>query len=248
MCGRFVGSYRVDDLLAELEEAVVSSGLTLEMPATELPLLENFNVAPTQPVPVLVRQDASIHLEVMQWGLVPNWSKDPKIGSKMINARAETLTEKVSFKGLVSSHRCVIPMSGFYEWKRPSGQPKIPYYVTREDGHLMLVAGLWTRNLLVDNEFTFAMITRDSGDDLVSVHDRAPAHLSSVDACDWLIGDVSSEFLLNISAQPRLKYHQVSTEVNSVRNNHRSLINEVSVSRIDIGGADIDVQDHPRLF
>ena len=248
MCGRFVGSYRVEDLLAELSPDAVSAGLTLEMPVTEKPLLENFNVAPTHPVPVLVRQEASVRVEVMQWGLVPSWSKDPKIGSKMINARAETLTEKVSFRGLVASHRCVIPMSGFYEWKRPTGQPKIPYYVTREDGHVMLVAGLWTRNLLVDNEFTFAMVTRDSGDDLVSVHDRTPAHLSSADACDWLLGDFRSESLLDISSQPRLKYHRVSSDVNNVRNNHRLLFKEVVETETGHNDMRIEDQDHPRLF
>ncbi len=94
MCGRFVGTYRVADLLAEIGDAVEEAGLVLRLPDTEEFLLHNFNIAPTSPIPVLVVRDGALEVEIMQCGLVPSWSSDPRVGSKMINARAETLTEK----------------------------------------------------------------------------------------------------------------------------------------------------------
>ncbi|MEY3805762.1 MAG: putative response-associated peptidase YedK [Actinomycetota bacterium] len=249
MCGRFVGSYRVEDLLSELGDDVEAAGLTLSLPDTDVPLLNSFNVAPTQHVPVLIRRENEIIVEVMQWGLVPSWSKDPKIGAKMINARAETVTEKVSFKSLVSSHRCIVPISGFYEWNRSGSQPKTPYYVTRADGHLILVAGLWTRSALVEGEFSFSMITRSSGEDLGRVHDRTPAHLTSLLACDWLTGDLDSAELMNRDAQPILHFHQVSTEVNSVRNNRASLIDALGETNVvNLEPLIIEEEEHPRLF
>lgn len=249
MCGRFVGSYRVEDLLEELEDGVTAAGLALKLPDTDLPLLNSFNVAPTQHVPVLLRRQNEIGLEVMQWGLVPSWSKDAKIGAKMINARAETLTEKVSFRSLVTSHRCIIPISGFYEWNRSGAQPKTPYYVTRQDGHLILVAGLWTRSALVEGEFSFSMITRASGDDLGRVHDRTPAHLTGVEACEWLSGESDPSELMDRGIQPQLNFYRVNSDVNSVRNNRPSLIDRLGANNeMATHSISEDNSEHPRLF
>jgi putative SOS response-associated peptidase YedK len=242
MCGRFVGTYRVADLLEELGEAVEDAGLTLRLPNTEEYLLRNFNVAPTTAVPVLIHRDDAIELEIMQWGLVPSWSKDPRVGAKMINARAETLTEKVSFKNLVRSNRCIIPMSGFYEWHREGERPKVPFYVTRSDHKLLLAAGLWTTSGVVDNGYTCAMVTHESGDDLASIHHRSPAHFSAELACEWMTAEMELMQLGDDSVQPKLSFHEVSTDVNSVRNNRAELIqetmNEVSAPE----------SDHPQLF
>jgi putative SOS response-associated peptidase YedK len=242
MCGRFVGTYRVADLLAEIGDAVEEAGLVLRLPDTEEFLLHNFNVAPTSPIPVLVVRDGALEVEIMQWGLVPSWSSDPRVGSKMINARAETLTEKVSFKNLVRSNRCIIPMSGFYEWHREGERPKVPFYVTREDDGLMWAAGLWTTSAVVDNGYTCAMVTRESGADLSAIHHRTPAHFSSELACEWAMSSMEVGELCNVSLQPPLSFHEVSTDVNSVRNNRASLIEEMT-------NLDQSLEsEHPRLF
>ena len=254
MCGRFVGSFRAEDLIEELETAAHDAGVALHLPNIDGPLMENFNVAPTQVVPVLVVRNDAIECEVMQWGLVPSWAKDPKIGSKMINARAESLREKVSFKGLVDTHRCVIPMSGFYEWNRSSPTPKQPYYVSRDDGHLLLVAGIWSRSPQVEAGFTFSAITRESGKDLDSIHHRTPAHFSADVACDWLLGKVNTDALTVIGLQPRVHFYPVSSAVNSVKNNVPSLVDQIDIEPTAkepkklARHRDSDNEEHPRLF
>ena len=140
MCGRFVGNINTNDLLQEIEESALALGITIEI-AENVQLSKNFNTAPTQGIPVLRIEENRLIVDGMYWGLLPAWSKDVSAASKMINARSETLTEKPSFRGLVSNHRCIIPMTGFYEWDRANPKVKIPYFVTRADGHMMLSAG-----------------------------------------------------------------------------------------------------------
>lgn len=242
MCGRFVGTYRVADLLEEIGTAVDDAGLALRLPDTENYLIHNFNVAPTSAIPVLVLRDGAVEVEIMQWGLVPSWSTDSRVGAKMINARAETLTEKVSFKNLVRSNRCIIPMSGFYEWHREGERPKVPFYVTRSDHRLLLAVGLWTRSAVVDNGYTCAMVTRESGDDLATIHHRSPAHFSAELACEWMTAEMELTPLGDESVQPKLSFHEVSTDVNNVRNNRAELIQET------INEVTEAESEHPRLF
>jgi putative SOS response-associated peptidase YedK len=242
MCGRFVGSYQVADLIDEIAEATEDLGLPLRLPDTQGHLIQNFNVAPTSAIPVLVVRNGAVELEIMQWGLVPSWSQDARVGAKMINARAETLTQKVSFKNLLRSNRCIIPISGFYEWQRESERPKIPFYVTRRDDKMMFAAGLWTTAGVVDNGYTCAMITRDSAEDLRAIHHRTPAHFSAFHACQWLTVALDLNELQDASIQPLLSYREVSTDVNSVRNNRADLIVE------KINPVSLQLDDHPRLF
>lgn len=224
MCGRFVGNFSTQDIFEELSAAFESSGLRLELPETELPLLRNFNVAPTHAIPILRVVDHAVVVDVVQWGLLPVWSKDASKGASMINARSETITEKPSFRGLVPGHRCIIPMSGFYEWDRTNSKAKIPYYVTRADGHLMLGAGIWSDSPIVDAGRTCALITRDSIFDLSDIHDRSPVEFHADEAVEWLMpGDAPLE-LFQPDHQPRFLTTRVSTRVNSVRNNDESLI------------------------
>ena len=254
MCGRFVGSFRVEDLIDELETAASDAGVALRLPDVDKPLLENFNVAPTHVVPVLLLRNDAIECEVMQWGLVPSWAKDPKIGSKMINARAESIREKVSFKNLVDTHRCLIPMSGFYEWNRSGPSPKQPYYVTRDDGHLLLVAGIWARSPQVDAGLTFSAITRESGDDLAPIHHRTPAHFSADTACEWLLGEIDTDALIDAESQPHVHYYAVNTAVNSVKNTGVALIapmdqqDAVEAQKKATNRRGHENNEHPRLF
>ena len=224
MCGRFVGNFSTDDILNEMSEAVTNAGLHFEVPETNLPLLSNFNVAPTHAIPILRVVDDALIVDVVQWGLLPIWSKDASKGASMINARSETITEKPSFKGLVPKHRCIIPMSGFYEWDRTNPKAKIPHYVTRADGRLMLGAGIWSDSPIVDAGKTCALITRDSIFDLSDIHDRSPVEFHADEAVEWLLpGDPPLE-LFQPDHQPRFATQRVSTRVNSVRNNDPSLI------------------------
>jgi putative SOS response-associated peptidase YedK len=142
----------------------------------------------------------------------------------MINARSETITEKPSFRGLVKGHRCIIPMTGFYEWERSNPKAKIPYFVTRRDGHLMLGAGLWSESPIVEEERTCALITRDSIGDLDFIHDRSPVEFHAQEALEWLSSSEPPLELFHPEHQPRFSTLRVSTRVNSVRNNDASLV------------------------
>ena len=132
MCGRFTFDIP-PELLVEI------FGLT------ETPVITpRYNIAPTQQVPV-IRQyaDGQNHLDHLRWGLIPSWAQDNSIGSKTINARSETVTEKPAFKQAVRYRRCVVPSSGFYEWQQLEGKAKQPWYIRLKDGSPMVFAGLW---------------------------------------------------------------------------------------------------------
>jgi putative SOS response-associated peptidase YedK len=224
MCGRFVGHFSASDLLSEMNEAISESEFTFDLPNVVGALAQNFNTAPTHGVPVLRAIEDRIIIDVMQWGLVPVWSKDPTVGSKMINARSETLTEKPSFKGLVQKNRCIIPMNGFYEWDRSDPKRKIPYFVPRADGHLMFVAGLWASSPALEGRHTFSLITRESIEDLSSIHSRSPVEFTSDDAMAWMTQTPAPLEMFDPVDQPRFSPYRVSTRVNSVRNNDNTLI------------------------
>lgn len=224
MCGRFVGNFNTQDLIDEIGDAVNSFGLSLRVPEFDGPLLQNFNVAPTHVVPILRVVGEEVIVDVMRWGLIPIWAKDASIGAKMINARSETITEKPSFKGLVPGHRCIIPMTGFYEWNRENPKAKIPYFVTRSDGHMMLGAGIWSDSPIVDEARTFSLITRDSVDDLSAVHDRSPVEFTAEEAVEWMSATQAPLELFAPEHQPRFSTLRVSTRVNAVRNNDSGLI------------------------
>lgn len=232
MCGRFVGNFTTDDLLQELEGAVESAGLSLVLPQHHDVLAHNFNTAPTQGIPVLRREGDTVLVDGMFWGLLPVWSKDLSAASKMINARSETITEKPSFRGLVKGHRCIIPMNGFYEWDRSNPKAKVPYFVPRADGHLMLGAGIWTRSPILDNNHTCALITRESFDDLSAIHNRSPVQFTAEDAVEWLAAEEAPLEMMWSHDQPRLSPYRVATLVNSVRNNGPQLIEAVSESHV----------------
>ena len=224
MCGRFVGAFNATDLIEELSLAVSKTELVLDVSDSDTLFAPNYNTAPTHLVPILRMEEQKIVVDAMQWGLVPTWSKDPNVGSKMINARSETVTEKPSFRNQVSRHRCIIPISGFYEWDRSDPKTKVPYYVTREDGHLMLVAGIWASSPALEGRHTFSLITRESVDDLLHIHNRSPVELTSYDAFEWMSNEVAPLELFSPVHQPRFATLRVSTRVNSVRNNDASLI------------------------
>ena len=155
-------------------------------------LLPNFNVAPTTLVYVLHRQDGGRVLDAMSWGLVPSWSKDKTRAASMINARSETLTEKPSFRNLVSEHRCVLPIQGFYEWQNLPSEMKKPkkqaHYISRVDERPMTLAGLWTIWKQPDSSLlrTCTIITTEANEKLSPIHHRMPVILERDSVEIWL--------------------------------------------------------------
>lgn len=224
MCGRFVGAFNAEILMDEMSEALPLANMTIALVDDGQLFAPNYNTAPTHTVPILRHEDSVVVVDPMQWGLVPSWSKDPTVGSKMINARSETITEKPSFRQSVPSRRCIIPMSGFYEWDRTDPKRKVPYFVTREDGRLMLVAGIWTPSPALEGRHTFSLITRESVDDLSHIHSRSPVEFHADDALEWMCNPVPPLELFEPEIQPRFIAKKVSSRVNSVRNNDPSLI------------------------
>ena len=197
--------------------------------STDVRRWSNFNVAPSTRVPVLVlppEEEHSYCLTAMTWGFVPSWSKEPRSGRAMINARSETVLEKPSFRSDIVVHRCLVPMSGFYEWDRTHGT-KRPYFVSRSDGRTMWCLGLWGSPSYGEGLGTCALLTRESSGRLAEIHDRAPVQTTIEDALDWLApGPVPLE-LCDMEHQCTLVAHEVSPRVNSVRNNDASLLEHV---------------------
>ncbi len=174
MCGRFV---------IELSPDLVTKFFGL----TEVPdLPPRYNVAPTQPVPVIREAaDGSRRLSLMRWGLVPAWAKEP--GEGLINARCETVNEKPSFRQAFRQRRCIIPASGFYEWSKVDGR-KVPYYVRMADGAPMPFAGLWEAWRSPEGQVleTCAILTTAANATVAPIHDRMPVILHPDEFGLWL--------------------------------------------------------------
>lgn len=237
MCGRYVSATPPDQLARYFgAESVVEAR---KSPDSE-EFVGNFNVAPTQAVFTVYETQGERWLDTFHWGLVPFWAKDPKIGSRMINARAETIAEKNSFKRSFAKKRCIIPADGFYEWKSVEGQKrKQPMYLTTIDESPFAFAGLWevwkdSNTLDQDGEplelYSCTIITGEPNEKVADVHDRMPVMLPP-DAWDtWLDRDnhdveALQELLVPAPAE-LIQLRMVSTDVNNVRNNNPSLIDE----------------------
>lgn len=249
MCGRFVGRFSLDDLITEIEPHLGEMGDLGETGASviagNMPRFENYNVAPTQLIPVLRAGSVqrSVEVEPMQWGLVPTWAKEPSRGAPLINARSETVTEKPSFRNLVAHNRCVVPMIGFYEWDRTDPKHKIPYFVPRTDGATMWTLGLWSRPAVLDGLATVTMLTCQSTGPLARIHDRSPVHLGIDRALEWILDERAPLELVVDPHLPDVRPYRVSTSVNSIRNNGPGLLDAD-----DSGGLEPGTTDSPRLF
>ena len=187
----------------------------------------NYNICPTDEVPVCINRGGRRRLELLRWGLLPPWAKDTKYAAKMINARAETLEEKPSFSPLLAKNRCIVMVSGFYEWQR-AGRTKTPYKVERADKTPMLLAGLWTRNDRL-NINSYAVITTPAPASFAAIHDRTPAILERADIDNWLESDWSKARGLAATFQGSLTTTRISDTVNSNRNNGPALLDPVAV-------------------
>jgi putative SOS response-associated peptidase YedK len=195
-------------------------------------LVPRYNIAPGQMVPVIIG-NSSHHLVLMRWGLIPHWAKDQKVGYKMINARVETLTQKPAFRGLLRSQRCLVPASGFYEWK-PEERAKTPYYIHPTGAWFFAFAGLydvWT-NPEGKEISSFTIITKAADTVVAQLHHRMPVILARELEDDWLdptITEVKTILaMLQQSSGISLTTYPVSRMVNSASVDTHALIEPVA--------------------
>ena len=244
MCGRYAAARNPDDLVEEfgIERVAISERLQ-----------PNYNVAPTDDVYAVLERVDKQHpdagpqrqLRVVRWGLVPSWAKDPKMGSRLINARVETLAEKPAFRKAFASRRCLLPADGYYEWYDEAAdgggkgrRKKQPFFIHNRGGGILAMAGLyefWRDPGAPEGTdpwlWSCTVITTDATDDLGHIHDRTPMLIDAAHWDDWLdprLDDPKRLRRLLAPALPgRLEAYAVSTEVNDVRNNGPQLLRPI---------------------
>ena len=226
MCGRFASTTPPDKLAAYF--------------GAEAPILPehdhtpDYNVAPTRDVPIVRVREDTRHLDLLRWGLVPRWAKDLRIGSKMINARAETVASKNSFRSAFAKRRCIVTADGFYEWKRLDPKTKQPMYIHRTDGDPLAFAGLYERWTDAENLreiHTCTIITTTPNAVMEPIHNRMPVLLPPARWDEWLDpanADTDSlQQLLVPAPDTLLSTYAVSDQVNNVRNNEPGLLTPI---------------------
>jgi len=229
MCGRYA--------LTDLKALVKDNRFQLE--AFPSNLSPRYNIAPSQPVSAILNQ-APRELQFVRWGLIPSWAKDPTIGYRMINARAETIAEKPAFRRPLQRQRCLIPADGFYEWQRLDTR-KIPHWITLTSGEVFAFAGLW--DTWTDPKTNTAMtsctiITTAPNRLLASIHDRMPVILPRESEATWLSDGLSPEqacALLKPYSATQMKASPVSTLVNSPSNDTPDVLKAVTPFASRIG-------------
>ena len=271
MCGRYASTASPTQLAREFEV----DDLFDDLPGPD------YNVAPTVAVPAVferrVKQpgggetgEVRRRLAPLVWGLVPSWAKDPKIGSRMINARVETVAEKSAFAKAFRSRRCLLPADGFYEWYTPeasaatggrAGKPrKQPFFIHRADGGRLVMAGIYeiwhdpTRDRDDDASWlrTCSVITTQATDAAGHIHDRMPMVVPAEAIDAWLdpglIDPEQALALLSVTEGAALEAYAVSTAVNCVQNNDPSLLDPIpEAERVDDAGP-TDPPDQDRLL
>lgn len=213
MCGRFA-FYSPSEATAALFSA-----------DGELQLKPRYNIAPTQTVAAIRSADGtSRELVGLRWGLIPSWAKDAAIGNRMINARAETVAEKPSYRTAFRHRRCVVLADGFYEWQR-QGTVKTPHYMSQPDGSPFGFAGLWeswTDRATGEVVQTTTLLTTEANDFMQPLHHRMPVILQPDMASEWLMSHRALDDA--IKAAPALQAWTVSRDVNNARNQGPELI------------------------
>lgn len=204
-----------------------------------------YNVAPTQPIPIVRLLDGKRSFMLVRWGFLPAWVKDPRTFSLLINARGESALEKPSFRNAMRRRRCLIPADGFYEWT--DGTPRRPYFVRPKAGRPIAFAGLWETWSGPNGEEvdTAAIVTTRANRLLAAIHDRMPVIVPS-DAFDlWLdcagVDDTTAAALIAPAPEVLLEYHEVSNAVNRAGNDSPELIAPVPALSGDGSGAAADV-------
>ena len=214
MCGRYVLKTSTPELAAILgAEPIINT--------PPLSVSPRFNIAPTAQVPIVKLNDTGKRvLVVHRWGLVPHWAKDLKSAAKMINARAETVTTKPSFRSAFARRRCLVPVDGYYEWQRSHGN-KQPYFIHAQNNAPLVLAGLWERWSGADAQIveTCTILTTDANADVSALHHRMPLWLNANQQQTWLhASSDDATALLHAPAVQQLCAFTVSSYVNNARN------------------------------
>jgi putative SOS response-associated peptidase YedK len=215
MCGRYL-------LTASPEEIAALFGY---LDGEDFP--PRYNIAPTQPIAIVRMWERSRRFALVRWGLVPRWVKDPGQFSLLINARGETLTDKPAFRDAVRYRRCLVPSSGFYEWRREPGGGKVPFWIKPRSGAPLAMAGLWETWAGADGSEidSGCIVTTGANTDVAPVHHRMPVVIDPADFDIWLGG--STEEALSLVGPARdglLEIARISTRVNSARNDDPSVL------------------------
>ena len=211
MCGRFTNNAKSEQIASEFK--VGNKNPNLFQP--------KYNIAPTQMIDVVFEPETERIISQLRWGLVPNWAKDESIGNRMINAKAETIMEKPSFREAFKSRRCIIPASGFYEWQKKETGAKQPFYFYLKDKDVFGFAGLresWIDKTTGEELETCTIITTEANDVLKPIHDRMPVILKSESYDEWLDAKVKDTDKLQKLLKPypakEMTSHEVSRSVN----------------------------------
>lgn len=215
MCGRFSFVVTKENIQKQFPDIWIKDKL-----------LENYNVAPTQQVYVITSTAPQV-LQTMRWGLIPQWSKDRKGSTVLINARMETIDEKPSFREAIRSQRCLVLADSFYEWKTVNSK-KIPYRIMMPNDELMIFAGIYDE---WQGKSTCSIITTEPNKEMSSLHNRMPVILFAKNSEHekWL-SDINMETVLQMCVKPTkdfLHIYRVSEKVNSIKNNASDLHNEI---------------------
>lgn len=222
MCGRFT-------LTAEFQQII--DRFDIQVATGENIYQKNFNIAPTDKVMAVVNDGKRNRLGYLKWGLIPSWANDEKIGSKLINARAETIIEKPSFKQAFHKRRCLVIADSFYEWKRTS-EGKVPHRIKLKSGNLFAMAGIWEgwKSADGDSIYTCSILTTTANQVIAPIHDRMPVILKPADEETWLDSSVVNPSVLQALYTPyseeQLEVYQVSQQVNSPKNNSADLLRQ----------------------
>lgn len=221
MCGRFSQTHSAEEIAAAFD---------LE----EIPQWQaHYNLAPTQTVPAIIASDDHRHFKPFRWGLIPSWAKDLSMGARLINARAETVSEKPSFRDAFKRRRCLIIADGFYEWRK-EGTKKQPFYFRLETGEPFAFAGLWDRWQSPDGDRleTCTIITTDPNELTATVHDRMPVILPKASYDRWLDPTnqqiTALQAMLHPYAKEEMVAYPVSTAVNRPTNDNADCIAPIS--------------------
>ena len=214
MCGRFA-FYSPAEAAAALFGASAS-----------VDLKPRYNIAPTQDIAAIrTNKEGDREFALLRWGLVPFWAKDPSIGNRMINARAETVAEKPSFRNAYKHRRCLVLADGFYEWHR-EGDVKIPHFISLASGEPFALAALWedwTDKETGESLQTTAIVTTEANDFMQPLHHRMPVILQAQTAGEWLAG--TTDLLAQVADNtPPLRAWPVDRRVNNARNEGAELI------------------------
>lgn len=225
MCGRYTLSVPLSNLVDSFD---------VDPPDFDYP--PRFNIAPTQAAPVIAQDQDGRRMGLLRWGLVPSWAKDPAVGSRMINARSETVAEKPAFRAAFRRRRCVVPADGFFEWKQieggGKGKPvKAPHWIHRPEAEPFVMAGLWEKWNPPDGAalYTFTILTTEAIPEIREIHARMPVILPEAAVDLWLDPQADPTALPDL-LQPYpggLEFHRVSTTVNSPQNDLSDCIERV---------------------